>query len=225
MNNSSKNIFSQFDSMDSNRKILLLIMLGIIIFAIFYWAYTVNRERIRKLSNQVLITDKYDVKNVKSDNIALIRSANNAFSLSFWMNIKSMTPISTAGINTIFNLVNYLRVGIDKTTNNLVLQFEPSTGQSADNYKVVLENVPFYSWNHYVITVNDRYVSIYVNGELVQSSLIKSPTLPSGTSYTLNIGDSTSNSSFNAEISNAYYFNYILDYNNIITLLNLIPKK
>jgi hypothetical protein len=226
MNNTSKNFYTYFETMDSNRKILLLIMGAILLFAIFYWAYTVNRNRLEKLKNQVLIADTYEVKNTKSNNIALLRSMNNAFSLSFWLNVKTMTPTSTTGMNTLLNMVNYLRVGIDSTINNLVLQFTPPIGVSADKQRVVLENIPFYTWNHYVITVNGRYVSIYVNGELVKSSLLGAiPTIPTGTSYTLNIGDSMSDASFNATLSNCYYFNNILDYKNIITLVNLLPTK
>jgi hypothetical protein len=212
------------NSMDTNRKILLFVMMGIIIFAIFYWSYTVNRERLQKLNSQVLITENTDIKNTKSKEVTVNRSSSNALSFSFWLNIRSMTPTAVAGMNVVLNVNEYIIVGVDSTTNNLVIQFRKPTPTSTGNYQVVLENIPFYTWNHYSITVNGRYINIYVNGELVQSSLIDSPLVPAGNSYVVSLGDTTSNSTFNATIANCYYFSYILNYNQVVILSNTVPK-
>lgn len=72
-----------------------------------------------------------------------------------------------------------------------------------DKQSIDINNVPIQKWNHFVLTLNNKLVDIYMNGKLVKSVELLNPSVPNSNDFHL-----FSNGGFGGHISNLRYFNY-----------------
>ena len=161
----------------------------------------------------------------KSDSILLRRSENQYGGLEFtymwWMYINDS---GDANNKTIF----YKGDSAGETTyapkvileqGNTVLTVLMNTFENEDN-KVFVHNIPVKKWIHVVVSVRQRDIDVYVNGELVKRKVL--PSIPKQNNGDLYISP---NKGFNGNISNFKYFNYFVTFKEIDQYLQLGPSK
>jgi hypothetical protein len=216
------------ENMSSSRKILLVVITAVLLFAVFYWAFHSNKNRLANAKYQRLITPYALIDNTGETISENVYGSPNGgdISFSFWLKVKNFTPESNSNqlvINQLFSLNNIITVGISRNTNNLQINLLQTSGESNGNSFVELENIPFYTWSHYIITISGRYLTIYTNGQLVKTAIL--PSVPIYMqNYTIMTNSTKNNSNFVAQLGNLYYFGKILNKNDIAVLVNQVPK-
>lgn len=81
-------------------------------------------------------------------------------------------------------------------------------------YNFDLENFKYQRWEHVAIVVDDRFVSVYLNGEIEKTT--KLPNVPWVSQNSLFIGQKNNN--FKGKIRNVEYFNDALNVNEVENL-------
>lgn len=216
------------ETMSSSRKILLIVTTAILLFAVFYWAFHANKNHLANMKYQRLITP-YTMVELTGESLSenVYGSPNGPeITFSFWLKVKNFTPEqnnNSLTMNQLFTLNDIISVGIDRNTNNLQVNVLQTSSGATGNPVVELENIPFYTWTHYIVSISGRYINFYQNGQLVKTAILPSMPITMHT-YTLSTGSSQNNSAFVAELGNLYYFGKIITKNDIAILVNQMPK-
>ncbi len=114
-------------------------------------------------------------------NNSLISYTFSNFTISFWINIKSLGNISESSHGSIFGTSggqNRFNLYLSDDNSALgLLGFQNRNATSATASVPSLENmtVPIYSWNYYAITVNETHLKGYKNGILVNQKVLQNP--------------------------------------------------
>jgi hypothetical protein len=222
--NNKVNISSHFNNTTSTNKILIVIMTAIILFVVFYLAFNVNKNYLANSKYQTLISPYMEIdQQTESISKYVHGSANGTeLSFSFWLKVSNFRPNRrnlSNPLNILFGLSNNIYVGIDKQTNTLSVIVKGHNG----NTVVELENIPFYTWTQYIITVTHQYISIYHNGQLLKTELLTSGPLISHM-YNVFTNVEKNDPMFKAEIANLYYIGKTLSKKDIEILSQQIPK-
>ena len=161
----------------------------------------------------------------KSDSIQLRRSENQYGGLEFtymwWMYINDSGDSDN-------KVVFYKGDSAGETTyapkvileqGNTVLTVLMNTFENEDN-KVFVHNIPVKKWIHVVLSVRQRDIDVYVNGELSKRKVLHS--IPKQNNGDLYISP---NKGVNGNNSNFKYFNYFVTFKEIDQYLQLGPSK
>lgn len=215
---------NKMNNMSSLNRILILIMTAVLFFILFYWSFHVNKNHLANSRYQTLVAPFIEIeKNMQPISQFVHGSASgHDISLSFWLKVKQFkTSRHNAAnpINFLFGLSNSAYVGIDKQTNNLVVFVRGESG----NTIVELENIPFYTWSHFIVSISRQSVTIYQNGQIIKTELLASAPLMSHT-YNVYTNESGNQPYFEADIGNLYYIGKTLHKSEIDMLSQQIPK-
>jgi hypothetical protein len=219
----SSNVVNYINNMSTGRKIFVLILVGIIVIVLFYWAYHSRAAHNAKVANEFNLTNYININNNSNPSTMPVNgsSVGNELTLSFWLNINNyapngQSPYQLLTVEQSSNVI--LDLEVDNTSNNLIVTGSQYNG---DPNPPTLTNIPFYTWTHYVVTLNNRNVNVYMNGALVLSSL--SPQQPAhSTTYSVIIGGQETGT-FDATLSNVYYFSREISPEEVIVLFNQAP--
>tara|TARA_B110001469_G_C9522821_1_gene260181 strand:+ start:86 stop:796 length:711 start_codon:yes stop_codon:yes gene_type:complete len=208
-----------------------LIIIGIIILVFIFIIYSINLI-IKKNSGHKILYKGYDL--YYGDNATYIGNESMEDSLehikytfSIWirtMNLGANTAWDTNANKPKTILYNngspnimYLR-----KDNIIQIQFMYRNNDGIKTlYNLNLENIEGQNWINLIITVNDRKVNIYKNGELYKSKLLPNVNIKSY--KILTIGENGNN--FNGYIGNLEYFNYDIDDVKALKLYNFNKNK
>ena len=222
--NNKVNISSRFNNTTSTNKILIIIMTAILLFIIFYLAFNVNKNYLANSKYQTLISPYIEIDQQTEPISKYVHGSVNGteISFSFWLKVNEFIPSnqnSSNPLNILFGLSNNIYVGIDKQTNTLSISVKGHNKFT----NIQLENIPFYTWTQYIITITHQYISIYQNGELLKTELLTSGPLISHM-YNVFTNVSKNDPMFKAEIGNLYYIGKTLSKKDIEILSQQIPK-
>lgn len=195
-----------------NKWVLYSILLIIFIFII--------RNIINSRNNSpILVGNNHDASKLitlSNDNIPFSKKNGGlTYSISFWSYIKNWKNIGYKK-KVIINWVDNLQMFYESKINNLKLRIKLINGQYEEYY---LKNLTLQKWNNIIIIVNNRYVDIFINGNLEKSIHLK--TLPN---YSRNILNICPNSGYNGYLSNLRFFNYPLTLFDISYIKFIGPK-
>jgi hypothetical protein len=233
-------VSSLFDSLSQvtmgNRSEFLMLFASIALLIMYYYSHIVldkvNTQGGKQLINRpVSISEQYNLGNYISLNET--ETPNYQYAISCWVFIDSAPPNTNINYKKFTSILNYgnkpnilynaekntLRITMDqrdlksKTTNTL-LEFDDN-----DN-RIVYEdkNVLLQRWNNIIINFNGGTLDIFLNGELVKSSIEVSPYL---TFDSLTVGE---NGGILGGICNVIYFKKPLDISKIYYLYNAVKK-
>ena len=216
------------ENMSSSRKIILLVSTAILLFAVFYWAFNANKNHLQNMKYQRLVTKYATIDQLSESITENVHGSPNGYNitLSFWLNVKNFTPEQNAQytMNQLISLSDIINIGIDRSTNNLQINIlQSNADNSSTPAPIELENIPFYTWTHYIVTVMDRYVNIYQNGKLIKTTILNGMPITMN-NYTITTNAKTNNSNFVAELGNLYYFGKMITKDDIAILVNQIPQ-
>ena len=216
---------------------ILLLILAIILFILYFTLplieKNINLQGGKLLVNQPVYTDEiyslgtYEQLN-GNDNF------NYQYSLSFWVFIDSSAPntnLSYEKYTSLLNFGNKPNILYKASTHSLMVVMDQTNLKSKNNiklldfddngYRILYKTHDFLlqKWNNIIINYNGGTLDIFINGDLVKSTI---EVVPYFTLDSLTIGE---NNGIHGGICNASFFNKTLTKTNIYYLYNMMKDK
>ena len=224
---------------NSNSPFTFLILIGIIsIIIVYFYIIPLIQNSFNKQGGKQLVENAINT-NVLTD-ISSYQELNGKdtfdyqYGLSFWLFIESSPPNTNANYNKFTSVLNYggkpnifykantntLMITIDqeqlsKKTNNKLIEYD----ENGNRIVYINNNFLLQKWNNIIINYNGGTLDIFLNGELVKSSI---EVIPYMKYDTLTIG---SNNGINGGICNVVYFKNPLNLTKIYYIYNNLKDK
>lgn len=224
---------------NSNSPSTFLILIGIILLIIgYFYIFPLIQNSFNKQGGKQLVENPINT-NVSS-NISSYQQLNGKdtfdyqYGLSFWLFIESLPPNTNSNYNKFTSVLNYggkpnilykadtntLMITIDqeqlsKKTNNKLIEYD----ENGNRIVYINNNFLLQKWNNIIINYNGGTLDIFLNGELVKSSI---EVIPYMKYDTLTIG---SNNGINGGICNVVYYKNPLNLTKIYYIYNNLKDK
>lgn len=153
------------------------------------------------------------------------------YAISSWVFIDSIGPNTSSGFKSLLNFGNKPNVLYNAKTHTLMITMQQKDFKNVTNNKLidfdnegnriiyVNKNFLLQKWNNIIINYNGGTLDIFLNGELVKSSI---EVVPYYTLDNLTIGE---NDGINGGICNVVYFRRALTSQNIYYIYNTLKDK
>jgi len=160
---------------------LSLVILGIVlIFVLYYFLNT---------SGTTVLSDKLDLSTdqtaIAITNIA--EPASRKYSYEMWMYVYNFQGtgqyiISRESASSASN--KNIGIKLDGSSPKLMLEYTATAAGTPSAIKsiVITDNFPLQTWSHLIVSVDDKYIDIYMNGKLIKSVQDANIDTPSPTS-------------------------------------------
>jgi hypothetical protein len=144
---------------------LSLVILGIVLIFVLY--YFLNRSGTSVLSNKLDLSTTQT--SIPIDKIP--DPASRKYSYEMWMYVFNFTGNTDYIISRASSAGKNIGIKLDKSSPKLMLEYTATaTGStSAPKTVTITDNFPLQTWVHLIVSVDDKYVDIYMNGKLVKS--------------------------------------------------------
>ena len=230
---SIKNVISgEYSSADRN-SIMMLIISIVIICAYFAVPYVYNKLNLqggKLLINQPVYTDT--VYNLGTyENLHGGVGFKYQYAVSFWVFLDASAPNTNSNSSKYTSLLNFaekpnILYKTDTNTLMVTLEQEPDHLNTLAEYddkgnRILYKNekVLLQKWNNIIINYNGGTLDIFLNGELVNSSI---GVVPYYKLDMLTIGEATG---VRGGICNVVYYNRVLTVSNIYFIYNMVKDK
>ena len=230
-----KIVVSEYNSTTAGSLMMLVLAIGLIIAyfkapSLFNYVSTQGGEQL--VNNPVYTDTMY--------NLGSYQDLNNSdnfdyqYAISCWIYINAMPPNTNSSYNKFTSLINYgdkpnilyngktntlmitmQQKDLDKTTKNNILEFD-SEGNIIIYKK---SDILLQKWNNIIINYSGGTFDVFINGELVKSSI---EVVPYYTYENLTIGE---NNGIKGGICNVVYFRQSLTSSNIYYLYNTLKNR
>jgi hypothetical protein len=235
MRNTTANAIDRIGRASAAHKIIYaisFIVIAIISFQVFKKIY--NIIIYKKSASPWLIRGTRDASKrlvirqdpSKSDSVNLRRSENQYGGLEFtymwWMYVNDSGETKKARQQIFYKgdpLGKTYAPKVFLTNGSSTIKILMNTFDNEDN-EVEINNIPAKKWVHVVLSVRQRDIDVYVNGELAKRTVLSS--IPKQNNGDLYISPDRG---FNGNISNFKYFNYFVTFKEIDQYLQLGPSK
>jgi len=230
-----KNMVGEYNSANAGSFMMLLLAIALIVtyFTLPVLANRVNNQGGKQLVNKPVFTDtEYNLGNYKELNGG--DNLNYHYAISCWIFIHSFGANTNSNYNKFTSLLNFgnkpnilyngktntLMITMDQknlkdVTKNKLIDFDDNDNRIIYvNKKLLLQK-----WNNIIINYNGGTLDIFLNGELVKSSIEVSPYY---TFDNLTIGE---NDGIKGGICNVVYFRHALNGQNIYYLYHTVKDK
>lgn len=107
-----------------------------------------------------------------------------SFTFAIWININDWTTAN----GYVKNIISYgtsAYISLDKQNNDVVVAVKTGTTYTINR---VITNVPLQTWTHLAFCLNGLTLDSYLNGKLVNTSLLPTPYIPAGSAETITLG-------------------------------------
>jgi len=147
--------------------IILGVALVLVLYVVFF--FTTAKDSL---------ADKLDLAQDQSPILAtsLTKPQHSKFSYEFWMYVYGTKENATVGTDGKYIFYRNASAAVDSPKNigiklnstvpSLTLQY---TKNGAPIDVVITDNLPLQSWVHVIVSVDNSYIDIYMNGKLVKS--------------------------------------------------------
>ena len=215
----SKEVMKKFDTQQKIKKIIYIVVAVILIIVFLYFFRKGNKRYILLDSPFHLETDF--VKSIPPEKLPEAPKGLQ-YSYSFWLyigNVPENAHWKSSFSNKKFIIYRYgsPNVVYHPDTNKLTVgtTFKSEYGLDERYYHDV-ENLPNQKWIHFVVTLDNRYFDLYMDGELSNSTYLEN--VPFIYQKFLYIGEKDNN--FNGYITDLEYFNYTLNPKQVKNIYN-----
>ncbi len=148
------------------------IILGVVLVLIVYFIFFF-------VSGKESLADKLDLAQVQTP-ITLSDPTKTRYSYELWMYVYGTKENSTSAAGNYIFYKNgdagtppNKNIGLKLQSTNLKLEYLKSPASSSASATpqtiTITDNLPLQSWVHVIISVDNSYIDIYVNGKLVKS--------------------------------------------------------
>jgi hypothetical protein len=153
--------------------IILGVALVLVLYVVFF--FTTAKDSL---------ADKLDLAQVQTPILAtsLTKPQNSKFSYEFWMYVYGTKENATSGTDGKYIFYRNASAGggknigirLNSTVPSLTLDYTASRTVSGATTTVpvavvITDNLPLQSWVHVIVSVDNSYIDIYMNGKLVKS--------------------------------------------------------
>jgi len=205
--------------------IVCIILTIIIIVGIYYFFFKTKRYNTTLLGGPQLLTQGY----TKEINFNKMKPSTSGlkYTYMFWLYTSNMS--SSGYWQTAFDkpkaiIRHYLAPNVyylaDKNIIRVSIGYKNEIGSLVE-YNLDIENFKYQLWQQIAVVVNNRIVSVYIDGKLTRAANL--PNVPWIANRMLYIGEANNN--FNGFIWNLEYFNDALSGNEIIKYYNKYSGK
>ena len=230
-----KIVVSEYNSTTAGSLMMLILAIGLIIAyfkapSLFNYVSTQGGEQL--VNNPVYTDTMY--------NLGSYQELNNSdnfdyqYAISCWIFINAMPPNTNSSYNKFTSLINYgdkpnilyngktntlmitmQQKDLDKTTKNNILEFD------SEGNRIIYKksDILLQKWNNIIINYSGGTFDVFINGELVKSSI---EVVPYYTYENLTIGE---NNGIKGGICNVVYFRQSLTSSNIYYLYNTLKNR
>ena len=194
-------------------KFIGLLVLSVIIISVLLYYFTRDPPFTHNIIEPQSLFLVDDFNKGYSSNLLPESKIGNKYTLSFWIYIKNIPENANwitdfnkpKGIISHFSSPNVyylpsegqLRISIGYKDDNNVLQ----------KYNFDISSINYQKWDHYIVSVDNRYSDIYQNGKMIKSTYL--PNVPWISNRMLYIGEINNN--FNGHIYMVEYINDTID--------------
>jgi len=231
---SIKNIVSGEYSAADRTSIIMLVIAIVIISAYIAMPYVYNKINLqggKLLINQPVYTDTvYNLGTYENLNGGV--GFKYQYAVSFWCFLDASAPNTNSNSSKYTSLLNFAEkpnIMYKTDTNTLMVTMEQETDNNANNLteyddkgnRILYKNekVLLQKWNNIIINYNGGTLDIFLNGELVKSSI---GVVPYYKLDMLTIGEITG---VRGGICNVVYYNRALSASNIYFIYNMVKDK
>jgi hypothetical protein len=230
-----KTVMSEYYSTTSGNLLILLIIVCLLLLYIFLpkIQHFINIQGGKQLvENPIYTNNLYSLANYEelngNDNL------NYQYSISFWLFLDANAPNTNPTYSQYTSLLNYggkpnvlykadtntLMItmdqkDLDKKSKNKLLEFD----DNGNRIVYINKNLLLQKWNNIIINFNGGTLDIFLNGELVKSSI---EVIPYMKLDALTVG---SDNGVNGGICNVVYFKKSLTITNIYNIYNNMKNK
>jgi hypothetical protein len=149
----------------------VVIILGIVIIVLIYVLYKYYSNTASTLQST-----QTSLNTVTPPITKLSSPTNTRYSYGIWLYVNSWDP----NVNkTIFSRAGNLRVYLSKTTPTLNVDI--SMSDNTNQTMIVTDNFPLQKWVYIIVSVDNQFIDIYLDGKLVKSQRFYSPATSAGT--------------------------------------------
>lgn len=147
-----------------------LIILGVALIIVLYYVFYF-------MMNRDSLADRLDLAQKQTEIVAdkLTKPDNGKYSYEMWMyvygpkSISSDTYIFSRDDNSSASGAVKKNIGIKLKGNSPILQLEYTTQTGSSTSTTITDNFPFQSWVHLIVSVENSFIDIYMNGKLIKS--------------------------------------------------------
>jgi len=216
---------------------LMMLLLAIIIF-IVYFSFPSVFNKFSLQGGQQLVNKPVNLNN--SNSLGTYEELNRSsqfdyqYAISFWVYLDATSPNMNSSYSKFTSIMNFgnkpnilykanehillittQQKDLEKTTENKLIEFDDNGNRII--YKNT--NLPLQKWNNFIVNYNGGILDIFLNGELVKSSV---GVVPYYTLDNLTIGEEHG---LRGGICNVIYFKKALTRSNIYYLYNTVKHK
>lgn len=162
---------------------LSLVILGIVLVIVLY--YFLNKGSSEVLSNKLDLSTPQTAVDIKN----ITEPGSRKYSIEMWMYVYSVdgsqkTVISRA--SSADATKNNIAIKIDGASPKLILEYTATstsgtTSTTSQKSVVITDNFPLQTWVHLIVSVDDKYIDVYMNGKLIKSIQATDIDAPSST--------------------------------------------
>lgn len=203
-------------------KILIGVLAVIVVISIISVIITLKfkKKRVHNVIQEETLELTGDVSQKYPSMLLPVSKEGTKYTLAFSLYSKNLAENSSwgkgfkgpKGIISHYGSPNVYYI-TDKNTLRISIAYRDDLSNKTF-YNFDLENFKYQRWEHVVIVVDDRFVVVYLNGEIEKT--IKLPNIPWISQNSFFIGQKNNN--FNGKIRNVEYFNDALNINEVENL-------
>jgi hypothetical protein len=172
---------------------VVIIILGIIIVILIFVLYVYYNSSISPLIEYIALNETGQTSIPTKD---IVNPLSTRFAYSIWIYVNTWKlPSNGEVIKSFFYRSKEVGLAFDKTKPILYCYFNNDAGlkdnNDAKNTIIISNNFPIQTWTNVILNVDNNYLDIYINGQLINSVILPKQYQPqTNTDITL-IGNST----------------------------------
>jgi len=171
---------------------IVIIILGIIVIILLFVLYVYFTSSVSPLIKYVNLNDT-PITSIPYSSIT--NPLSTRFAYSVWIYVNSWKNLSTTNTN-VFYRHNEVGISFDKTRPILYCNFNNDNGEVSNKTTTIIvsNNFPIQTWTNVILNIDNNYLDVYINGQLVRSNVLSDQYTQLNQPNDIKIGDSKNGS-------------------------------
>ena len=168
---------------------IVIIILGIIVIILLFALYVYFTSSVSPLIKYVNLNETSSLSSIPYSSIT--NPLSTRFAYSVWIYVNSWKTLSTTKTN-VFYRNNEVGISFDETRPILYCNFNNENGvvSSKTTTIIVSNNFPIQTWTNVILNIDNNYLDVYINGQLVRSNVLSTQYTQPNEPNDIKIGDS-----------------------------------
>ena len=177
---------------------IVIIILGIIVIILLFALYVYFTSSVSPLIKYVNLNDTSSPSSIPYSSIT--NPLSTRFAYSVWIYVNTWKTLSTTKTN-VFYRNNEVGISFDETRPILYCNFNNNDGglheiktppipEKTTTTIIVSNNFPIQTWTNVILNIDNNYLDVYINGQLVRSNVLSTQYTQPEVPNDIKIGDS-----------------------------------